>query len=59
MSAGMPSPLAKREGIDLAIVRENLKDAYVLIEGDLAQLAPLKLRSRVALGAGRRTLPFH
>lgn len=47
-STGMPSPLAKPEGIDLAIVRENLEDAYVLIEGDLAQLAPLKLRSRTA-----------
>ena len=47
-SAGKPSPLAKPEGIDLAIVRENLEDAYVLIEGDLAQLAPLKLRSRTA-----------
>ena len=47
-SVGMPSPLAKPEGIDLVIVRENLEDAYVLIEGDLAQLAPLKLKSRTA-----------
>ena len=45
-SEGMPSPLAKPEGIDLAIVRENLEDTYVLIEGDLATLAPLKLKSR-------------
>ena len=54
----MPSPLARPEGIDLAIVRENLEDAYVLIEGGLAQLAPLKLRRWAALGAGRRTSPL-
>ncbi len=45
---GMASPLAKPEGIDFVIVRENLEDAYVLLEGDLSDLAPLNLVSRTA-----------
>lgn len=43
--AGARSPLARPEGIDLVIVRENLEDLYVAAEGDLAQLAPAGLAS--------------
>lgn len=42
---GFRSSLARPEGIDLVIIRENLEDAYVLIEGDVADLAPLNLTS--------------
>ena len=42
---GYRSPLARPEGIDFAIVRENLEDAYVRVEGDLEELAPLEFRS--------------
>lgn len=35
---GFRSPLARPEGIDFVIVRENLEDLYVGIEGDLATL---------------------
>jgi isocitrate/isopropylmalate dehydrogenase len=45
---GYRSPLADPEGIDFVIVRENLEDLYVGIEGDLEALAPLQLRSRTA-----------
>ena len=45
---GARSPLARPEGIDLAIVRENLEDLYVGTEGDLAELAPAALRSFTA-----------
>jgi isocitrate/isopropylmalate dehydrogenase len=45
---GAQSPLARPEGIDLAIVRENLEDLYVGVEGDLDALAPLELESRTA-----------
>ncbi|MEG3126148.1 isocitrate/isopropylmalate family dehydrogenase [Sphingomonas sp. GB1N7] len=47
-SAGQASPLRAPEGIDFVIVRENLEDAYVVLEGDLADLAPLGLVSRTA-----------
>jgi isocitrate/isopropylmalate dehydrogenase len=56
---GCRSPLARPRGIDLAIVRENLEDLYVGLEGELAELAPLGLVSRTArrpvaeLGPGR------
>ena len=59
---GSRSPLAHPEGIDLVIVRENLEDLYVAAEGDLADLAPLGLRSLTAgrfvheLGPGRFAL---
>ncbi|MDB5696972.1 MAG: Homocitrate synthase [Sphingomonas bacterium] len=59
---GMPSVLADPTGIDLVIVRENLEDAYVAIEGDLAVLEPLALTSRTAgvaphlMGEGRFAL---
>ena len=42
---GCPSPLADPEGIDFVIVRENLEDMYVRIEGEPASLAPLNLMS--------------
>jgi len=45
---GARSPLAHPEGIDLVIVRENLEDLYVGIEGGLDALAPLSLVSRTA-----------
>jgi len=35
---GVPSPLRDPEGIDYVIVRENLEDLYVGIEGDLKTL---------------------
>lgn len=56
---GFTSPLARPEGIDFVIVRENLEDLYLRLEGDLADLAPLDLTSPTAgrkaheLGAGR------
>lgn len=49
-SAGYHSPLAKPEGIDFVIVRENLEDLYLGLEGPLETLAPLKLRSRILRG---------
>ncbi|MEW6187652.1 MAG: isocitrate/isopropylmalate family dehydrogenase [Thermodesulfobacteriota bacterium] len=42
---GFRSSLANPQGIDLVIIRENLEDAYVRIEGDVAALAPLNLTS--------------
>ena len=42
---GCASPLSKPDGIDFAIVRENLEDLYVRAEGDLSALAPLNIRS--------------
>ena len=44
---GSRSPLARPEGIDYVIVRENLEDLYLGLEGPLEQLAPLHLRSRI------------
>ena len=43
---GCASPLARPEGIDFVIVRENLEDLYVGCEGDLEDLAPLGLAGR-------------
>src|SRR5262249_26643251 len=43
---GYRSPLADPRGIDFVIVRENLEDLYLGIEGELAELGPLKLSSR-------------
>ena len=45
---GARSPLAQPAGIDLAIVRENLEDLYVGVEGNLDELAPLGWRSRTS-----------
>lgn len=42
-SKGMRSPLKKPEGIDFVVVRENLEGLYPGREGDIEQLAPLKL----------------
>jgi isocitrate/isopropylmalate dehydrogenase len=44
---GFNSPLAKPDGIDFVIVRENLEDLYLGLEGPLETLAPLHLTSRI------------
>ena len=49
--SGANSPLAHPEGIDFVIVRENLEDMYVGVEGDLAELAGLNLTSRTMRGS--------
>jgi isocitrate/isopropylmalate dehydrogenase len=46
-SPGFKTPLAAPEGLDFVIVRENLEDLYVGVEGPLKTLAPLNLTSRV------------
>lgn len=51
---GYNSPLAHPEKCDFVIVRENLEDLYLGLEGDLEELAGLNLTSRnarMALGA--------
>ena len=59
---GCHSPLAHPENVDLVIVRENLEDLYMGLEGDLDALAPLELVSPTArkplseLGPGRYAL---
>lgn len=56
---GILSPLRNPEGIDFVIVRENLEDLYVAVEGDLAELSSLERRGRTnrkrlsELGEGR------
>ena len=45
---GFRSPLSEPEGMDFVIVRENLEDMYVGIEGDLEELSHLNLTSRTA-----------
>ena len=45
---GCRSPLARPEGIDFVIVRENLEDLYLGIEGDLDDLRGLALKSRMS-----------
>jgi len=49
--AGARSPLAHPEGIDFVIVRENLEDMYVGVEGELTELAGLNLKSRTRRGS--------
>ncbi len=44
---GFRSPLKEPQGIDFVIVRENLEDLYMGLEGPLADLAPLGLKSRI------------
>jgi isocitrate/isopropylmalate dehydrogenase len=44
---GFRSPMAHPEGIDYVIVRENLEDLYLGLEGPLETLAPLHLNSRI------------
>src|SRR3984893_343016 len=46
-SKGFHSPLARPDGIDFVIVRENLEDLYLGLEGPLEALAPLKLMSKI------------
>jgi len=48
---GANSPLARPEGIDFVIVRENLEDMYIGIEGDLAELAGINFQSRTRRGS--------
>ena len=56
---GCSSPLVNPDGINFVIVRENLEDLYVGVEGQLADLAPLNLVGRTIrkpvheLGEGR------
>jgi isocitrate/isopropylmalate dehydrogenase len=45
---GYKSPLADPSGLDLVVVRENLEDMYVRIEGDVEKLAALGLESATA-----------
>jgi isocitrate/isopropylmalate dehydrogenase len=52
---GYLSPLANPEGVDFVIVRENLEDAYVRVEGSVDELAPLE---RVSPTARRPLLDF-
>jgi isocitrate/isopropylmalate dehydrogenase len=54
---GYRSPLAHPEGLDLVIVRENLEDMYVCVEGDLAELEPLGLESPTARSPISRMRP--
>ncbi len=59
---GYKSPLARPENIDFIIVRENLEDMYVGVEGDVESLRPLELISRTSghpvadMGTGRFAL---
>jgi len=54
---GARSPLARPDGVDLVIVRENLEDLYVGIEGDVETLASLDLRSRFSRRAPGELAP--
>jgi len=54
---GARSPLAHPDGIDFVIVRENLEDAYVAVEGDTRDLAPLGLQSPTAQRAVAELTP--
>ncbi|MBU2643147.1 isocitrate/isopropylmalate dehydrogenase family protein [bacterium] len=44
---GYHSNLADPSGIDFVIVRENLEDMYLMAEGDVEDLAPLNMISRL------------
>jgi len=56
---GFNSPLAHPERVDFVIVRENLEDLYLFLEGEVEDLAPLGLVSPTArrpvaeMGPGR------
>ncbi|MCP5026906.1 MAG: isocitrate/isopropylmalate dehydrogenase family protein [Actinomycetia bacterium] len=43
---GSITPLAEPDGLDFVIVRENLEDLYLGLEGDLPELEPLGLTGR-------------
>jgi isocitrate/isopropylmalate dehydrogenase len=45
---GYKSPFADPTGIDFIILRENLEDLYMMIEGDLENLAPINPMSLTA-----------
>ncbi|MDH5673351.1 MAG: isocitrate/isopropylmalate family dehydrogenase [Myxococcales bacterium] len=45
---GCKSPLAHPEGVDLVIVRENLEDLYLGLEGEIGELEGLGLKSRTS-----------
>ena len=45
---GFKSPLAHPEKVDFVIVRENLEDLYLFLEGEVEDLAPLRLVSPTA-----------
>ena len=59
---GCASPLKDPSGIDFVIVRENMEDMYVRVEGDLEQLRSLDFQSPTArravndMGPGRFAL---
>jgi isocitrate/isopropylmalate dehydrogenase len=44
---GFRSPLANPDGIDYVIVRENLEDLYLMLEGPLEALAPMHFFSKI------------
>ncbi|MBW2060979.1 MAG: isocitrate/isopropylmalate dehydrogenase family protein, partial [Deltaproteobacteria bacterium] len=56
---GYKSPLTNPEGIDFVIVRENLEDLYLMVEGDVEDLSSLNLTSPITrrkvaeMGPGR------
>ena len=56
---GFQSPLSKPQGIDFVVIRENLEDLYLGLEGDIEDLHALNFYSRHArsnltdLGPGR------
>ena len=54
---GARSPLARPDGIDFVIVRENLEDLYLYVEGDTRDLAPLGLQSPTAQRAVAEMMP--
>ncbi|HVA41283.1 MAG TPA: isocitrate/isopropylmalate family dehydrogenase [Candidatus Binataceae bacterium] len=54
---GAQSPLKNPEGIDFVIVRENLEDLYLGLEGPLEMLRPLKLHSRITRAAVDTSMP--
>ena len=54
---GARSPLKHPEGIDYVIVRENLEDLYLGLEGPLEVLSPLKLHSRITRAALDTSMP--
>jgi len=61
-SPGFATPLKDPTGVDFVIVRENLEDSYVFLEGELTDLEPLDLTSPTVrakaheLGPGRYAL---